>query len=197
MIKRGTSKIMIKTISVLLFASAITAMSTALLLTAWPVGVTPADARAERPPSTHPALKPPPGEHPPIGTVEDRDGQKMQWDGENWVEPKQWQGPPPKQKSKPRQDKGEKQIKYSGPVDLASVDLASFTCVDRDSWIKRVCFDASSQHMLINMNGIFYDYCGVDDGTIEALLAAPSMGKFYHAKIRGRFDCRASHAPSD
>jgi hypothetical protein len=89
-------------------------------------------------------------------------------------------------------------VKYRG-----GVDLATFECTDvsRSSFIRRVCYDARNEYMLISLKGSFYHYCEIDTGTVEALLKAPSMGGFYNAHIRGSgtsgpFDCRTRRAPT-
>jgi KTSC domain len=84
-------------------------------------------------------------------------------------------------------------VKYRGRV-----DLTPFTCTDvtRSSFIKRVCYDGHNEYMLISLNGIFYHYCEIDDGTVSSLLNAPSMGRFYNASIKGQFDCRINRVPT-
>jgi KTSC domain-containing protein len=50
--------------------------------------------------------------------------------------------------------------------------------------------------MLINLNGTYYHYCLIDNGTVSSLLNAGSMGRFYNASIKGHFDCRVHQAPT-
>jgi hypothetical protein len=47
-------------------------------------------------------------------------------------------------------------VKYRGPVDLAPFECHVIT---RSSFIRRVCYDASNEYMLIDLNGTFYHYC--------------------------------------
>ena len=84
-------------------------------------------------------------------------------------------------------------VKYRG-----TVNLAPFSCsdVERSSFIKRVCYDASNQYMLISLNGTYYHYCAIDADTISSLLSAPSMGRLFNSEIKGRFDCRVNRVPS-
>jgi hypothetical protein len=81
-------------------------------------------------------------------------------------------------------------VKYRG-------DLRFFDCweVTRSSFIKRVCYDRRNEYMLISLNGTFYHYCEIDAGTVSSLLSAPSMRKFYNARIKGQFDCRVHRVP--
>jgi hypothetical protein len=85
------------------------------------------------------------------------------------------------------------EVKYRGKV-----NLAAFSCTDiaRSSFINRVCYDTRNEYMLISLNGTFYHYCEIDNGTVSSLLSADSMGRFYNANIKGRFDCRTRRVPS-
>ncbi len=84
-------------------------------------------------------------------------------------------------------------VKYRGQV-----DLAPFFCQDvaRSSFIERVCYDEVQSYMLISLNGTYYHYCRIDGGTVTDLLNAESMGRYYNAFIKGRFDCRMGGVPS-
>ena len=84
-------------------------------------------------------------------------------------------------------------VKYRGLV-----DLAPFSCqtVTRSSLIRRVCYDSREKYMIINLQGIYYHYCEIDSGTVNQLLGAESMGRFYIAVIKGRFDCRTGRVPT-
>jgi hypothetical protein len=84
-------------------------------------------------------------------------------------------------------------VKYRGEV-----DLKPFECTDiaRSSFIDRVCYDQRNEYMLISLNGTYYHYCEMDAGTVSSLLTAPSMGRFYNARIKGAFDCRIHRVPS-
>lgn len=83
-------------------------------------------------------------------------------------------------------------VKYRG-----SVSLAPFACevITRSSFIEHLCYDAKNAYMLIDLNGTWYHYCEIDQGTVSNLLAADSMGRFYNASIKGQFDCRTHRMP--
>jgi hypothetical protein len=85
------------------------------------------------------------------------------------------------------------QVKYRGLVDLAPFKCETIT---RSSFIQRVCYDEAKRYMLINLNGTWYHYCGIDGRTVASLNAAPSMGQYYNANIKGRFDCRVTPPPT-
>jgi hypothetical protein len=84
-------------------------------------------------------------------------------------------------------------VKYRGEV-----NLAPFKCTDitRSSFVRRVCYDRDNSYMLINLNGTYYHYCEIDDGTVSELLQAGSIGTFFNANIKGHFDCRTHHVPN-
>ncbi len=84
-------------------------------------------------------------------------------------------------------------VKYRGVV-----DLAPFTChaVTRSSFIQRVCYDRRELYMIINLQGTYYHYCEIDARTVDQLLSASSMGRFYNTVIKGHFDCRTGRVPN-
>lgn len=88
-------------------------------------------------------------------------------------------------------------VKYRGPV-----DLAKFECTGEldSSVVKRVCYNAEHSYMLIQLRQVWYHYCEIDQGTVSALLAAESKGRFYNASIKdsgtdGKFSCRERTPP--
>lgn len=77
------------------------------------------------------------------------------------------------------------------------VDLGSFECRDitRSTLLQRVCYDHVRQDLIVASNGAYDRYCGVTAETVEHLLGAPSMGRFFNQNIRpeatsGRYACR-------
>ena len=84
-------------------------------------------------------------------------------------------------------------VKYRGEVDLAPFSCQS---IERSVPVERVCYDAQNSYMLISLKGTYYHYCGIDPDTVQRLLAAPSMGQYYNASIKGHFDCRLGYVPA-
>jgi KTSC domain len=89
-------------------------------------------------------------------------------------------------------------VKYRGLVDLAPFKCESIT---RSSFIHRVCYDAKQSYMIIELGDTYYHYCEIDQATVNGLLAADSMGKFFNERIRGYggtgpFDCLTHHVPN-
>lgn len=77
------------------------------------------------------------------------------------------------------------------------VPLDTFKCqsIERSSFIKRICFDATNSYMIVLLNETYYHYCRIDKPTVDAFTAANSMGRFFNASIKGHFDCRAGYVP--
>ncbi len=84
-------------------------------------------------------------------------------------------------------------VKYRG-----SVDLAPFECewISRSSVVKRLCYDSKEQYVIVNLKGTYYHYCEVPIRVVANWRQAVSMGRYYNAQIKGRFDCRIFHVPS-
>lgn len=84
-------------------------------------------------------------------------------------------------------------VKYRGPV-----DLFHFACeqITRSSLIKRLCYDPRERYVIVNLTGTYYHYCEVPPETVVDWRKAESMGQFYNAQVKGRFDCRVLHVPS-
>jgi hypothetical protein len=83
-------------------------------------------------------------------------------------------------------------VKYRG-----AVDLKSFNCqwIERSSFIRRLCYDDGHKYVLVSLNGTYYHYCGVPAAVVDDWLASSSMGRFYNASVKGRFDCRVTPPP--
>ena len=74
------------------------------------------------------------------------------------------------------------EVKDRGPV-----DLAAFNCQDitRSSVISRVCYDSESRRLLVQRHAVYQQYCDVPADARDALLNAPSMGRFFRTYIEG------------
>ena len=88
-------------------------------------------------------------------------------------------------------------VKYRGEVPLYTFQC---TPIGRSSLVERVCYDAVQRYMVILLKGTYYHYCEIGQGTVDALLAADSMGRYYNAHIKssgsdGPFDCRTHRVP--
>nr|WP_249797732.1 KTSC domain-containing protein [Bradyrhizobium sp. 199] len=82
--------------------------------------------------------------------------------------------------------------------DRERIDLARFECRDisRSTVLQRVCYDHAQRDLVVATGGFYARYCGVAAETVDRLLGAPSMGKFFNRHIRrdaagSRYDCSA------
>lgn len=84
-------------------------------------------------------------------------------------------------------------VKYRGQV-----DLKPFECewVTRSSVVKRLCYDSKEQYVIVNLTGTYYHYCEVPSIIVNNWRIADSMGRFYNAQLKERFDCRINHVPA-
>ncbi len=84
-------------------------------------------------------------------------------------------------------------VKYRGPVELTPFDCASIT---RSSFIQRLCYDSRERYIVVELQGTYYHYCQVPAAIVENWKNSDSMGRYYNANIKGRYDCRLLHMPS-
>lgn len=88
-------------------------------------------------------------------------------------------------------------VKYRGVV-----DLKPFVCKDTvSSFVNRVCYDEKNQYMIVLLKSTYYHYCELPKSVLDAFLAAPSLGRFYNANIKGTgsdgpYDCRTHRVPT-
>ena len=75
-----------------------------------------------------------------------------------------------------------------------AVDLTPFVCHDitRSSLVGRVCYDAPNQTMIVQLNSVYSQVCGVPEAARDSFLNAPSMGQYYNASIK-RFGAPAPY----
>lgn len=83
-------------------------------------------------------------------------------------------------------------VKYRGVV-----DLKSFNCTEtQSSVVHRICYQEKSQYLIVLLGEVYYHYCRIPAPTVSEWLGAESKGKFYHAHIKGNFDCRLGGVPN-
>ena len=68
-----------------------------------------------------------------------------------------------------------------------TVSLDTFKCesITKSTFVNRVCYDAAQEYMIIQLQDTYYHYCEIDQGTVDGLLSAVSLGKFFNANIKG------------
>ena len=75
-------------------------------------------------------------------------------------------------------------------ADRGTVSLATFECrdVDRSGVVERVCHDSAQRSMIVSINGVYHQYCGLQASIFDGLMGAPSMGQFFNRRIRASAD---------
>jgi len=82
-------------------------------------------------------------------------------------------------------------VKYQG-----AVSLDNFNCTNTvSSFVNRVCYEEQDNYVVVLLGSTYYHYCRVPNNTVDSWLDASSKGRFYHANIKGRFDCRLGGIP--
>jgi len=84
------------------------------------------------------------------------------------------------------------------------VCLDTFKCIEtpRSSFVRAVCYGGAKAYMLIKLNSTWYHYCAVDRASVDGLLSAPSIGRYYnqhfrsHGAVHGPFDYRDHPVPN-
>lgn len=84
-------------------------------------------------------------------------------------------------------------VRYHGPVDLDRMDCEPVT---RSSFIQRICYNEADAYAVVNLNEVYYHYCEIPASVIAQWFEAASMGGFYNARVKGRFDCRDATPPA-
>src|SRR3954462_2765309 len=66
-----------------------------------------------------------------------------------------------------------------------AVDLTTFVCQDitRSTVVNRVCYDRATRTMIVQLNSIYSQYCGVPETVRDSFLGAPSIGQYFKANI--------------
>jgi hypothetical protein len=75
------------------------------------------------------------------------------------------------------------------------VDLDTFACesVARSSAnVRRICYDAKQQYLLVSLSGVWYHYCNVPAATVGEFRRSSSKGRFYNDSIRLHYECTAT-----
>ena len=77
------------------------------------------------------------------------------------------------------------------------VDLAPFQCetITRNSPnVRRICYDAKREYVLVSLSGIWYHYCGVPAATVSEWRRSSAKGRYYNDHIRTGFNCTPPEA---
>ena len=84
------------------------------------------------------------------------------------------------------------------------VCLTTFICAEtpQSSFVREICYDNAKSYMLIKLNEAWYHYCSVDLGSVDNLIHASSVGRYFNqhfrsqGEVHGPFDCRDHPVPN-
>jgi KTSC domain len=78
-----------------------------------------------------------------------------------------------------------------------------FDCRDikRSSIVQRVCYEEKQKYLIVNIEGIYHQYCDVPVSTYVTFMGAFSMGHYFQNEIEDgsnniRYKCRVLDQPS-
>jgi hypothetical protein len=82
-------------------------------------------------------------------------------------------------------------VKYRGVV-----NLNGFACrATSSSLVHRICYRADAQYLVVLLESTYYHYCRIPQNVVSSWLGADSLGRFYNANVKGRYDCRDGGVP--
>jgi hypothetical protein len=79
-------------------------------------------------------------------------------------------------------------VKARGEVDLAPFQCETIPARNSPN-VRRICYDANRQYVLVSLSGVWYHYCGVPSATVSEWRRSASKGRYYNDHIRNGFDC--------
>ena len=85
-------------------------------------------------------------------------------------------------------------VKYRGPVNVDNGHFVEFQ-LKPSSLVKQIYYDEPNQYLLVSLNGTFYHYCSLPLEVVNDWVNAESLGRYYNANVKGRFDCRINPRP--
>lgn len=84
-------------------------------------------------------------------------------------------------------------VEGRGMTSLADLECRKVT----STLVDTVCHDAGRRYLLVQVRGAYRQHCGVDAQTVENLVSAPSVGRFYLREIEGhRHGCEPAALPA-
>jgi len=79
-------------------------------------------------------------------------------------------------------------VKARGEVDLAPFQCETIPARNSPN-VRRICYDANREYVLVSLSGVWYHYCGVPPATVSEWRRSASKGRYYNDHIRNGFDC--------
>ncbi|MDV7402381.1 KTSC domain-containing protein, partial [Arthrospira platensis SPKY1] len=84
-------------------------------------------------------------------------------------------------------------VKYRNtPVDIAA-PYFEYLNTYGSSFINGAWYDAENKYMIIRLNGVYYDYCGIPIFVWQEFKNATSFGSYFNYRIKWNYDCRDNY----
>jgi hypothetical protein len=77
------------------------------------------------------------------------------------------------------------------------VNLERFDCewVNDSSLIQRICYQTTTNYLLLNVAGTYVHYCRIAPGIVIGLRQNPEKERYFNQYIRARYECHAGGVP--
>lgn len=82
-------------------------------------------------------------------------------------------------------------VKYRD--DVVDVSSCLYQDTSESSWITGIWYDEANDYLIVGMNGINYQFCGVPADVWEDIIDYDkhgSYGKAYHQYLKGSYSCQ-------
>jgi hypothetical protein len=87
-------------------------------------------------------------------------------------------------------------IKYrDDDVDIGSDNFEELDA-SKSSFVRGAWYDDDNDYMVMNLDGIYYHYCGMTGSTWSSFKRADSFGSYYNKYIKSNYDCRYNYVPN-
>ncbi len=77
------------------------------------------------------------------------------------------------------------------------LNLDRFDCewVTDSPLIERICYQTTTNYLLLNLAGTYVHYCRIAPGIVNGLRQNPEKERYFNQFIKARYDCRAGGVP--
>jgi len=87
---------------------------------------------------------------------------------------------------------------YSSSIDNVdlkygdSVNVSSYQALDtsKSSFVDSAKYNPGNDHLILELNGVFYEYCGVPSSVWSIFRQASSFGSYYNVNIKNKYSCQ-------
>ena len=86
-------------------------------------------------------------------------------------------------------------VKYRAtPVDISNGYFQEIN-LKQSSFVNEMFYDGSNEYLLVRLKNTFYHYCEIPAEVINKWITSPSLGGYYNASVKGKYDCRVNRMP--